>query len=159
MKKRGKARHERAEHSAHAEHKVHAAHEEVKVISAPHGYEKTVKLLIENNAMMQKKITELTGSVDGLTKKVSALVKLIEKASEEFAGTGEEGVVGERAEKVAERKMSKDELLDKLESLLRQNKTIARGLILLEKYVKEKVSGRRGEEEEGEFQPLPEFKF
>ncbi len=114
----------------------------VSKIAGPKGYEKTIKLLLENNIGLQKKLVDLTVSADELTKKLSRLLDLVEKASDEFVGGGKETKLGTTP------------LANKLDELIRQNRTIARGLILLEKFVREKVGGK-----EEEFKPLPEFKF
>ncbi|MEK6852773.1 MAG: hypothetical protein AABX59_02740 [Nanoarchaeota archaeon] len=123
-----------------------------------------IDLLIENNVALQKIMTNLVLETDKLNKRMDRLIHLIEKASDEFVEKGEselkfreiEEEVGMKEKK--EKGESKDELIDKLESLLKQNKTIARGLLLLERYVKEKLGGERNPRER-EFEPLPEFKF
>lgn len=131
-----------------------------KTSTAPKSYEKTIMLLIENNVGLQKKLLGLTESIDGMTKKVGRLLSLIEKASEGFVGPESGEGIGEKPG-LKSSKTSRDELVDKLEGLIKQNKTIARGLILLEKYVREKTRGAKAEEEERreEFKPLPEYKF
>lgn len=109
------------------------------------GYEKTVRLLIENNVMLQKKLVDLTSSIDGMNKQMGKILHLIEIASTDFSKKdSEEG--------------GHEDLIEKLESLINQNKTIAKGLILLEKFVREKTgSGSRREMDD--FEPLPEFRF
>ncbi len=105
--------------------------------------DKTVKylnLLIENNIILQK-------SIVSLTRKLDKLLSLFERAGKDFSS----GKVGGTDEK----------LLDRLDDLVRQNRTIAKGLVLLEKYVKENLpsvsSFSSGKKEGGEFKPLPEF--
>ncbi len=116
--------------------------------AAPKGYARTIELLVENNVSLQKKMVDLTTSIDTMNKKVGRLLHLIEQASEEFTKGG-------RVEKES-KNLSETALVDKLEGLINQNKTIARGLLLLEKYVREK-SGRGNEGDK--FKPLPEYKF
>ena len=105
----------------------------------------TIKLLLENNIVLQSKMVDLTISIDDMNKKFGKLLGLIEKASESFAK-------GDHAKE----DMGEGALVNKLEGLIQQNKTIARGLILLEKYVRDKTVGKREKEQ---FEPLPEFKF
>lgn len=82
-----------------------------------------MKELIKTNISLEKKNIELLNSVNQLTKKVDNLVEIFTKAATHI----EKGDV-------------KEPLATKLSELLEQNKKIARGLILLERYVKEKAS-------------------
>jgi nucleosome binding factor SPN SPT16 subunit len=79
------------------------------------------KKLIENDLALQKKTTELILSISKLTKRMDRMVDLFEEAAKYIkAGTDQP-------------------LMRKLDDLLEQNKNIARGLILLERYVKERT--------------------
>tara|TARA_Y100000310_G_C20650438_1_gene799122 strand:- start:1776 stop:2114 length:339 start_codon:yes stop_codon:yes gene_type:complete len=92
--------------------------------------------LIENNIALQKKTTDLLVGMNSLTKKVGGLVNLFEDAAKRIKpGMDEEGV---------------KPLLEKLDMLTEQNKTIARGLVLLEEYIREKRKPFQP-------RPLPEF--
>ncbi|MBL7100553.1 MAG: hypothetical protein ISS23_01215 [Nanoarchaeota archaeon] len=79
-----------------------------------------IKQLAENNLALQGKTADLILSVKELTKKIDDMVKIFEEAAKHI----KEG--------------TDKPLMEKLQSLLEQNKTIAKGLILLEKYVREK---------------------
>ena len=79
--------------------------------------------LIQNNLELQKKSTEMIDAVSKLTKRISRLLDVFESAAKNI----EKGEVEEP-------------LARKLEALLEQNKTIARGLLLLERYVRDKTS-------------------
>lgn len=79
--------------------------------------------LIKTNISLEKKVIELLSSVNELTKKMDQMVDLFSKAAQ-FIERGE----------------VKEPLANKLNELLEQNKKLARGLLLLEKYVKEKSS-------------------
>lgn len=70
---------------------------------------------------MQKKSADLLISMDKLTKKVDNLIEIFKKAAEHI----EKGEI-------------KEPLARRLTDLLEQNKKIARGLILLERYVRSK---------------------
>ena len=80
------------------------------------------KELVENNIALQHKTAELILTVSQLTKRMDNMVRIFEDAAKHIqSGTDEP-------------------LVRKLDSLLEQNKNIARGLILLEKYVREKAT-------------------
>lgn len=86
--------------------------------------EKLIEQLIENNLILQKKETELMVNVNNLVKKIDRMLNVFEEASKHVMEVGEEKKI--------------IELADKLEELLNQNKNIAKGLIMLEQYVKTK---------------------
>lgn len=79
--------------------------------------------LIQNNLDLQKKSAEMIDSVSKLTKRIGKLLDVFESAARNI----EKGEVEEP-------------LARKLENLLDQNKAIARGLLLLERYVRDKTS-------------------
>jgi len=85
--------------------------------------EKLIEQLIRNNISLQKKSADLLVGLNALTKKVDSLLNVFEKAAEEIKK-------GEVEEPLSKR----------LEALIEQNKTIARGLLLLEKYIREKTA-------------------
>jgi len=91
--------------------------------------------LAENNLELQKKTTELIISIKDLTKKIDNMVEIFDEAAKHI----KEG--------------TDRPLMEKLSGLLEQNKTIAKGLIMLEKYVREK-SAMSGTPTSG-FQPKP----
>ena len=125
----------------------------------PKDYEHTIKLLVENNVTLQRKLVDLTANVQELNKNLSRLLRLIETASDELihkSGT-ERHERNERIERLPHLRPKAD-MDTKIDDLIKQNKTISRGLILLEKYVKEKL-GKKSEEEDEEYKPLPDFKF
>ena len=79
--------------------------------------------LLKSNISLEKKIIELLSSVNDLTKKIDQMVDIFSKAAQHI-----------------ERGDVKEPLASKLTELLEQNRKIARGLLLLEKYVKEKTA-------------------
>ena len=87
-------------------------------------HEKLIEQLIENNLILQKKETELMVNVNNLVKRIDRMLNVFEEASKHVMEVGEEKKI--------------IELADKLEELLNQNKNIAKGLIMLEQYVKTK---------------------
>ena len=83
--------------------------------------EQMINKLIETNIFMQHKMTDMLISMKELNTNVSNLVRLFSDAAAHIkAGKYE------------------DPLVEKLNGLLDQNKNLAKGLILLEKYVREK---------------------
>lgn len=80
-----------------------------------------IEQLVKNNALLQEKSTELLASMNNLTKKMENLVTIFEKAADYI-----------------EKEEVTEPLSEKLSQLLEQNRKLAQGLIMLEKFVKEK---------------------
>lgn len=80
--------------------------------------------LIEVNLALQKKDVELLHNIKKLTEKIDRMLNVFEEASKHVMEVGED------------KKLL--DLTDKLNDLLEQNKTIAKGLLMLEKYVRSK---------------------
>ena len=95
-----------------------------KSVSSSSHHEKLTHQLIENTVLLQKKDAELMGSVKNLVEKIDRMLNVFEEASKHVMEVSED-------KKVAE-------LTDKLEELLEQNKTIAKGLLMLEQYVRKR---------------------
>lgn len=87
--------------------------------------------LVESNVKLLKTSTDLIVSMNQVTKKVDELIGIFKKAAEHI----EKGEI-------------KEPLARKLTDLLEQNKRIAKGLILLEKYVREKQGLQEPKEKE-----------
>jgi DNA integrity scanning protein DisA with diadenylate cyclase activity len=85
-----------------------------------------VRSLAENNLALQKKNIELITSMNNLTKRMDKMLNVFEEASRHIMEVGEDKRIIELAEK--------------LERLLEQNKTIASGLLMLERYVRERAA-------------------
>jgi len=77
--------------------------------------------LAENNVKLQQQNANLLISMNNLTKKIEELVEIFKKAAEHI----EKGEI-------------KEPLARKLTDLLEQNKRIAKGLLLLENFVRER---------------------
>jgi len=96
--------------------------------------EKINEILIENFANLQKTMTTLALKFDNLSQQMSSLLTLFEVSAKSFAD--------KLATNIPE--LQKDaEFLDKLDKLLDQNKTIAKGLTLMEEKLRERVYGGR----------------
>jgi len=107
--------------------------------------EEIQKLLIENSVALQKVLTKLTSRFDILSEQMSKLLGLFEISAKSF--------VANQGGRIS--KEDKD-FLEKLDRLIDQNKTIARGLTLVEEKIK-----HRPAEPSAQFpprrQPLPRF--
>ncbi len=102
-----------------------------------------VDALIQNNLELQKKSAELIDAIAKLTTRMKHLLDVFETAARAI----EKGEVEEP-------------LAKKLEALLDQNKTIARGLLLLERYVRDKTSiGFQPSNLQLNPKPLPKSEF
>ena len=103
------------------------------------------KILIQNSINLQKVVADLSVKFEKLSTQIAELLKLFEKSAKEFA---EKQGLSEKDK----------EFLSKIDKLMEQNKTIAQGLTLMERRIKEKPF----EEEEKEREipipkPLPEI--
>ncbi|MBI4154331.1 hypothetical protein HY501_03265 [Candidatus Woesearchaeota archaeon] len=83
--------------------------------------EKLVSALIESNLTLQHKMIDVAVELKELNKNVKHMVEMFTEAGEHI-----------------KKGKYEDPLLVKLDDLLEQNKNIAKGLLLLEKFVREK---------------------
>ncbi len=81
--------------------------------------------LIKHNIALEKVSLEVLESVNKMTKRMDRMLSLFEEAAKNI----------EKAEKLEEKPLQKQ-----ISDLLEQNKTIARGLILIERFVRDKTS-------------------
>jgi len=82
-----------------------------------------INSLIQHDISLQKKTVEMISSFNSLSERIDKFLGVFEKAASRI-----------------ERGEIEEPLAKKLEALIEQNKTIARGLLLLEKYVREKTT-------------------
>lgn len=86
------------------------------------------KALVENFVSMQKALTNLAVKFDSLSDQISKLLQIFEISAKNFAEkAGGKGTESDR------------EFLEKLNVLLDQNKTIAKGLTLMEEKLRERI--------------------
>ncbi len=85
--------------------------------------------LIENFVGLQKVLTNLTFKFDNLSDNITKLLQLFEISAKNFIRNQEDGTGEER------------DVLKKLDTLLEQNKTVAKGLTLIEEKIRHKVYG------------------
>lgn len=109
------------------------------------------KLLLENIMLLEKNLTEVTASFKLLEKRLDKLFGVFEKAANFVSGkTSDDKKRGATKERV---KQSGMPLAEKLDLLVEQNKAMAEGLLLLEKFIKERIAKPRTEQE-AESDPL-----
>ncbi len=111
--------------------------------------------LLENMIKLEKVHTDLAEKFDKLTKEISGLLALFELAAKSFS------------KQQPGRVDSDKEFFEKIDKLVEQNKTIAKGLTLLEEHMRKKIyspapnSGEEQEVSEEEqmrpSRPLPRF--
>ena len=110
--------------------------------------DKIEHVLIQNLVELQKVHTHLAEKIDKLSTQLSELLALFEMAARSFAQ--------QPGNKVAEK--DKD-FLDKVDKLLEQNKTIAKGLTLMEERIRERVYGQAGMNKiENDYEPATSSK-
>lgn len=86
-----------------------------------HGEPKIEKVLVENFVSLQKVMTNLSVKFDNLTKQISKLLELFEISAKALAEKDFDLEKGGKDKKI----------IEKIDNLLEQNKTIARGLTLM----------------------------
>jgi hypothetical protein len=84
------------------------------------------KLLIENFAGLQKAMTNLAIKFEGLSAQIGSLLEVFELSARSFVGQG--NISSE----------DNKDILSKIDSLLTQNKVLAKGLVTLEEKLKQK---------------------
>lgn len=110
------------------------------------------KALIDNFINLQKVLTNLSVKFEDLSTNMSKLLQLFEISAKSFTEK-----YSEKEEKPEINKNDK-QLLTKLDSLLNQNKTIARGILLMENRIKQRANPRQKEPDRFGFsksRPLP----
>lgn len=103
------------------------------------------KILIENFISLQKVMTNLAVKFDTLSDNISKLLQLFEISARSFVEKQPSDLEKDR------------EFLDKLNKLLEQNKTIAKGLTLMEEKIRERVYGSERREEMPQMQPMQQM--
>jgi len=102
-----------------------------------------IKILLENSVSLQKVMANTAIKLDLLTGQISKLLNLFEVSARNFA------------DKNTIPNIEKDkEFLNKLNMLIDQNKTIAKGLTLMEEKIRERVYGSEEPQEMPNFQSM-----
>lgn len=92
---------------------------------------KTEKILIENFVAFQKVMTDLSVKFDNLAHQISKLLNLFEMSAKALA---------EKDFEIEKNNRENMKILEKIENVLEQNKTIARGLTLMHDKINEPKS-------------------
>lgn len=129
-KKEGKET-SRVVHIIHHSKKPKVHHHKPKQISFSPA-KSVERMLIENFVNLQKAITNLAVRFDNLSDNMSKLLNLFEISAKSFA---------EKTPTFSDVEKDK-EFLDKLNLLMDQNKTIAKGLTLMEEKLRERLYGQ-----------------
>ncbi|HDI02975.1 MAG TPA: hypothetical protein ENF67_00305 [Candidatus Pacearchaeota archaeon] len=85
------------------------------------GEKKVLETLLDNTLKLHDLLIKFSSELSELNKKLDSLLSIFENAS-----------------KAIEEKPIEKEIVEKLDKLLEQNKTIAKGILLLEKSLREK---------------------
>jgi len=91
-----------------------------------------IDLLIQNSIALQKVIAALAINIERYTKETGRLLEFLSESAKTFEQ--EEKARGSIAGTAISAELAK-----KLDMLIDQNRTIAKGLVLLENYLKEKI--------------------
>ena len=110
-----------------------------KIKKSPHS------IYFENSVAIQKVLTGISEKLDRLTKQLEELLELFNKAAESFGSS--QGIDEKQIEDIALReRMGKEKeeeaLIKKLDSLIDQNKTIAKSIILMEQKIREEKESK-----------------
>jgi len=119
------------------------------------------QILINNFTNLQKVLTNLAIKLDELSTNMSKLLQLFEISAKSFT----EKYAGKKPEEQVNKLQQTDTaFLQKLDCLLDQNKTIAKGIMLMEERIKQRNAPQQPREEiESEFggmiksKPLPKY--
>ena len=113
-----------------AKKSVKYKHMSKEIVKKPLSDREIQLALIENFVNLQKVLTNLSVKFDNLAQNMNNLLQLFEISAKSFIRKQEEGSsTGDEKD-----------LLRKLDTLLDQNKTIARGLTLIEEKIRHKTS-------------------
>ncbi|MEK6896217.1 MAG: hypothetical protein AABX12_02030 [Nanoarchaeota archaeon] len=113
-------------HKKEDKHEHHAAHTQ----HTPQTSHQLEERLIDNLVQLQRVHTDLADKFDKLSKQIADLVGLFELSARAFAK--QVNIPGAEKDR---------EFLDKIDKLLEQNKTIAKGLTLVEEKMRERLYG------------------
>jgi len=103
------------------------------------------ELLIENFIGLQRAMTHLSVKFENLSDSISKLLNVFELSAKDYL-----------ANRGRPNPESDKDLLNKINSLLDQNKTIAKGLVMIEEKVRNKATETQMPEQQVR-QPLPQF--
>jgi len=113
---------------------------------AKKSHEEINNILIENFVHLQRVMSDQAVKIDKLTESITNLLQLFEMSARSFMSSP----------MIADTEKDK-EFLDKMDALLEQNKTIAKGLTLMEEKFRERVYGQRADTPDlRQMRPMPQ---
>jgi len=86
----------------------------------------TIDIVIENNIALQKIVIDLASEMKKISREVSEMLDMFKEATKSISSEKTESEI---------KKSDMDELKNKIEELVEQNKIIAKGILLLESSV------------------------
>jgi hypothetical protein len=111
--------------------------------------------LIANFINLQKVLTNLSVRFDELSNNITKLLQLFEISAKSFAEKYEQpGATGATG---TSEQIDKD-FLKKLDALLDQNKTIAKGIMLMEEKVRDRINPQQQNQPSQQIQPSDRFR-
>ena len=117
-------------HKKEAKHTQSEHHHAASANAISHTSHQLEERLIDNLVQLQRVHTDLADKFDKLSKQIADLVGLFELSARAFAK--QVNIPGAEKDR---------EFLDKIDKLLEQNKTIAKGLTLVEEKMRERLYG------------------
>lgn len=117
--------------SHHTHHAAHTSHENSTHASVHHTGAHLEDTLLHNMVELQKVHVDMAQKFEKLSTQIAQLLQLFEMTARSF-GQQSHGIVATEKDR---------EFLDKIDKLLDQNKTIAKGLTLMEEKMREKIYG------------------
>jgi len=117
--------------SSHIHHSEHSNHASASHAAAHHTGGHLEDTLLHNMVELQKVHVDMAQKFEKLSGQIAQLLQLFEMTARSF-GQQSHGIVATEKDR---------EFLDKIDKLLDQNKTIAKGLTLMEEKMREKIYG------------------
>ena len=114
------------------------------------------EIMIENFVGLQKAMTNLSVKFESLTEQINNLLEIYEKAAKNFYNAKKEGDVDSKTFSGRAQARNDNEIRDKINDLMEQNKTLAKGMVLMQE--KMGMKEHESEEDKGKHKkpkPLP----
>ena len=96
------------------------------------------RLLVENFASLQKAFTNLAVKMDGLSDNINKLLQLFEISAKSFVEKKKSLPSQDHMERAKE--LRDREFIEKIDRVLAENKTIAKGITLMEEKIRDNLS-------------------
>ena len=100
------------------------------------------KILVENFVSLQKAFTNTAIKLDSLSDNINKLLQLFEISAKSFVEKQKNSIPQEHLERAKE--LREREFIEKIDKMLDQNKTIAKGITLMEEKLRENLVKEKG---------------